>query len=82
MKDWIKQYIWQFLFVILSFGLVVGLNILITARREQMKNQQQKLNFACVPGVYIESFSNKNNDFAICLMEPDSKEFVVREIAK
>lgn len=67
--------------------LVVSLSIIFFAlfslkERENEKQFQQKLNFICSPGVAVRTMSNRDSDFVICLMKPNSKEFVVREIAK
>ena len=75
----------QLLFIITTIlmpFIIAGFIKFAYARQDEMNENQQKLNFICSPGVYVESFSNHDGKFIVCLMKRDSKEFEVREIVK
>lgn len=68
--------------VMLMPFIIAGIIKFAYARQDEMNENQQKLNFTCMPRVYVESFSNHDGKFAVCLMKQNSKEFEVREVVK
>ena len=77
MKNW-TDYIFSIIIGILFFVI-----LFLTVKEQINKKEfQQKLNFLCSPGVYIETISNSGSEFAVCLMKQNSKEFVVKEIVE
>lgn len=79
---WINENIGGLLFFAGILTIIVSMNILLALQQERLKNQQEKLNFLCSPGVYIETVSNNNIDYAICKMTPTSEELIGKKISK